>query len=159
MLNLSCKQFKKTSNTGGTPALQGRLLAMLTIALVSIAGMASPSTASWIKLTKHDGIPVAGKRHRSAHAALVKRPGVELTTKQAVFASEFGQYLKSRGESAVITSSIAGTSAFDHPVQSARIGRDAKVPGTPARHGLAEQHMASGMGLSSRTACACVCSE
>lgn len=81
-----------------------RPVAILAIAFVVISGIASPSAASWIALTKHDGIPVTSKRHRIARAALVKRPGVELTKKQATFASRFGEYLKSVGETAVITS-------------------------------------------------------
>lgn len=96
MFKLSFKHFQKPTAFS--------TIATVAMTLVFLVGISSTSTAGWIALTRHDGIPVAGKRHRSAHAALVKRPGVELTTKQAVFASKFGQYLKSRGESAVITS-------------------------------------------------------
>jgi hypothetical protein len=59
---------------------------------------------SWIPLTKHDGIPVIAKKRSSGGAAIVKRAGVQLTKKQAGFVTRLGQYLKSVGEHAVITS-------------------------------------------------------
>ena len=52
---------------------------------------------------KHDGIPTIGKAH-GASSAIVKRPGVQLTAKQASFVSNFGAYLHSQGEHAVLTS-------------------------------------------------------
>ncbi|HET6401423.1 MAG TPA: hypothetical protein VFH95_08500 [Candidatus Kapabacteria bacterium] len=56
-------------------------------------------------LSKHDGISVVGRKHGTASTeGIVKRSGVQLTAKQAIFAQKFGQYLKSEGESAVITS-------------------------------------------------------
>ncbi|SRR5579883_523028 len=75
------------------------------IAFCSMAAVSNSATAkSWIALTKHDGIPVVGKRTSTAKSGIVKRSGVQLTTKQAAFVSNFGKYLKSVGESAVVTS-------------------------------------------------------
>lgn len=97
MFKLSFKYFEKPTSFS--------TVAGMAMAFVFFVGITSTSTAAWIALTRHDGIPVAGKRHRAVHSSgLVKRAGVQLTTKQAIFAQKFGQYLKSEGESAVITS-------------------------------------------------------
>jgi len=62
-------------------------------------------STSWIPLTKYDGIPVVTKKKKSTgRAAIVKRAHVQLTKKQAAFVSHLGQYLRSVGESAVVTS-------------------------------------------------------
>ncbi|HEY3875329.1 MAG TPA: hypothetical protein VGM92_07615 [Candidatus Kapabacteria bacterium] len=76
----------------------------LALASTLIFGFPALGSAGWIALTKHDGIPVAGKKHGAVHTGVVKRPTVQLTAKQAVFVKKFGQYLKSVGESAVVTS-------------------------------------------------------
>lgn len=81
-----------------------KFFAFLAIVAISTTGIYSSASATWIAIKKHDGIPAVGKRTRAAHAGVVKRAGVQLTKKQAVFASRFGQYLRSVGESAVITS-------------------------------------------------------
>jgi hypothetical protein len=64
-----------------------------------------------LALSKQDGISVIGKKRQNASNGIVKRAGVQLTAKQAAFASKFGQYLKSVGETAVITS---GTRSQQH---------------------------------------------
>lgn len=75
------------------------------IAAIAFAAVPNIGSAEWIPLAKHDGIPVAGKKHFSAgHSGVVKRSGVQLTAKQAVFVKKFGQYLKSVGETAMVTS-------------------------------------------------------
>ncbi len=95
MASISFKNFEK-------PATFFR--AALAISIIGIAGFASSASASWIAITKHDGIPVVSKRQRADHPGLAKRSGVELTTRQDVFAQKFGRYLRSKGESATITS-------------------------------------------------------
>ena len=72
--------------------------------LLALIALQNPAQATWIALAKHDGIPVVGKHRRGAHSGVVKRAGVQLTKKQAAFVSKFGQFLKSVGESATVTS-------------------------------------------------------
>jgi hypothetical protein len=60
--------------------------------------------ATWLKLEKHDGIPLISHKPKSVRAGIVKRAGVQLTKKQAGFVAKLGQYLRSVGEYAVITS-------------------------------------------------------
>ena len=91
MTSFKSKHFKK-------------FFAILVVSGIASAVIASAACASWIAITKHDGIPVVGKRARLARSGVVKRAGVQLTKKQAVFASRFGEYLRSVGETAVITS-------------------------------------------------------
>jgi hypothetical protein len=67
--------------------------------------------AAWIPLSKHDGIAVVSHKRRSAHSGIVKRAGVQLTKNQAGFVSKLGQYLKSMGEYAIVTS---GARSPDH---------------------------------------------
>ena len=90
-------------NRFGTPVAQF-VRASLAVGIILMAGMSTSAGAAWLPIVQHDGIPVVAGRHRAAHAGVAKRSGVELTKKQAIFASRFGQYLKSVGESAVITS-------------------------------------------------------
>src|SRR5438105_4491501 len=59
---------------------------------------------SWIPLATHDGITTVSKKRSTARPGIVKRSGVQLTKKQAGFISKLGQYLKSMGEYAVVTS-------------------------------------------------------
>ena len=66
---------------------------------------------SWITLSNHDGIAVVGKKRTTAPAGIVKRAGVQLTKNQASFVTGLGQYLKSQGEYAVVTS---GARSPDH---------------------------------------------
>ena len=60
--------------------------------------------ATWIKLEKHDGIPIVSHKHKVAHTGIVKRAGVQLTKKQAGFVAKLGQYLRSQNEYAIVTS-------------------------------------------------------
>ena len=60
--------------------------------------------AEWIKLEKHDGISVVSHKRKAARAGIVKRAGVQLTKYQAGFVSKLGQYLRSVGEYAIVTS-------------------------------------------------------
>jgi hypothetical protein len=68
-------------------------------------------TTAWIPLAKNDGIAVVSKKKSTSKSGIVKRPQVQLTKKQAAFVTHFGQYLKSVGESAVVTS---GARSPDH---------------------------------------------
>lgn len=82
------------------------ILSRIAIATILLAAIATSGRASLITITKRDGIPVVGKRHANAHIGVVKRAGVQLTAKQAVFVKKLGQYLKSVGETAVVTSGV-----------------------------------------------------
>ncbi|HWF43225.1 MAG TPA: hypothetical protein VG537_01155 [Candidatus Kapabacteria bacterium] len=66
---------------------------------------------AWIPLSKHDGIAVVSHKRQSARSGIVKRAGVQLTKNQAGFVSRLGQYLKSMGEYAIVTS---GARSPDH---------------------------------------------
>gem|GEM_PF-2367189 len=73
-------------------------------AIVALFAVQSSAKATWISLAKHDGIPLVGRKRHGVHTGVAKRPGVQLTKKQVVFVSRFGEYLRSMGESAVVTS-------------------------------------------------------
>jgi hypothetical protein len=74
--------------------------------VIAAMGFFAPTTseAAWIALTKNDGIKTVAKRASSTHEGIAKRAGVQLTKQQASFVAKFGAYLKSIGESAVVTS-------------------------------------------------------
>ncbi len=116
-----------------------KIIVFLSVALLGISGIISTASASWIALAKHDGIPVVSKRHAAVRPGLVQRVGVELTKKQAVFAQRLGEYLRSVGQSAVITS---GARSPEHQLSIIKsrvrsLGASYKFPelrrATPAR--------------------------
>lgn len=72
--------------------------------LVAAVGLCCPVTTQAISLAKNDGIKTVAKRASSVHEGIAKRAGVQLTKNQASFVSKFGAYLRSIGESAVVTS-------------------------------------------------------
>jgi hypothetical protein len=72
-----------------------------------LVSLATSSFADPVPFTvvKKDGVPVAKSRRAPAsHVGISKRKGVQLTAKQATFVKSLGQYLKSEGESALVTS-------------------------------------------------------
>lgn len=86
--------------------MRSRYLPTLVVGLVIVfcygSSFAEPPA---FKVATKDGIAVAkGRRSPATRTGISKRKGVQLTQKQAKFVTSLGQYLKSEGETALVTS-------------------------------------------------------